>query len=425
MERTISFMNGKGSIGHNTRSFIADNVDASRTKNNITLIHEDIKQVYHKLFDNALDEYNAKQKRKDRQIKSYYEKISRSKQEKLFYEVIVQIGNKDDTGVGSSAAEVATWVLKDYVKMFQLRNPQLYVIGAYIHLDEETPHLHLNFVPWVSGCKRGLETKTSLKAALATRGFASEGKGNTEWKQWAEAEKDDIALIMRRYGIDWKKKNTHIQHLSVLDYKKQERVKEVAALEEELEGAQVVLELKEERIEALEKEIEDKHVSIRKEQSEAQKMLDDTKAETRKLQLETTDLRLKNSELRLEYYDNLDQLADKQKEIEAAQKEADKWMMIMDTAKWQTEQVQMKLEEAKRLKKELLGVVDGDDYLKEQVIELRYQNQMLREENRSLKDKLEKAYEFMKQFVIGGMNLMEKFLEWIGEKVKDVKKEKR
>ena len=420
MERTISFMNGKGSIGHNTRSFIADNVDASRIKNNITLIHEDIKQVYHKLFDKALDEYNAKQKRKDKQIKSYYEKISRSKQEKLFYEVIVQIGNKDDTGAGSSAAEVATWVLKDYVKMFQLRNPQLYVIGAYIHLDEETPHLHLNFVPWVSGSKRGLETKTSLKAALATRGFASEGKGNTEWKQWAEAEKDDIALIMRRYGIDWKKKNTHNLHLSVLDYKKQERVKEVAALEEKLEGAQVVLELKEERIESLEKEIEDKHVSIRKEQSEAQKMLNDTKAETRKLQLETTDLRIKNSELRLEYYDNLDQLADKQKEIEAAQKEADKWMMIRDTAKWRTEQAQIKLEEAERLKKELLGAVDGDDYLKEQVIELRYQNQMLREENRSLKDKLEKAYEFMKQFVIGEMNLLEKFWEWIGEKVKDV-----
>ena len=156
-----------------------------------------------------------------------------------------------------------------------------------------------------------------------------------------------------------------------------------------------------------------------------QKMLDDAKAETRKLQLETTDLRLKNSELRLEYYDNLDQLADKQKEIEAAQKEADKWMMIMDTAKWQTEQAQIKLEEAERLKKELLKTVDGDDYLKEQMIELRYQNQMLREENRSLKDKMEKAYEFMKQFVIGGINLLEKFLEWIGEKVKDVKKEKR
>ena len=114
-----------------------------------------------------------------------------------------------------------------------------------------------------------------------------------------------------------------------------------------------------------------------------------------------------------------------QKAIEEAQKEADKWMMMSDTAKWQTEQAQIKLEEAERLKKELLKTVDGDDYLKEQVIELRYQNQMLREENRSLKDKLEKAYEFMKQFVIGGMNLLEKFWEWIGEKVKDVKKEKR
>ena len=194
----------------------------------------------------------------------------------------------------------------------------------------------------------------------------------------------------------------------------------MAVLEEELEGAQVVLELKEERIESLDKKIESKRVSMRTEQSEAQKMLDDTKAETQKLQSEGTDLRLENSELRLEYSENVDKLTDKQKEIEETQKEADKWMMISNTAKWQTEQEQIKLEEAERLKKELLKTVDGDDYLKEQVIELRYQNQMLREENRSLKDKLEKVYEFMKQFVIGGINLLEKFLEWIGEKVSDV-----
>ena len=265
-----------------------------------------------------------------------------------------------------------------------------------------------------------METKTSLKAALATRGFASEGKGNTEWKQWAEAEKEDIALIMNRYGIDWKKKDTHNKHLSVLDYKKQERAKEVAAFEEEIEGAQVVLELKKERIKSLEKEIENKRVSIRKEQSEAQKRLDDTISENLKLQSETMNLRIKNSELRLEYYENVDKLTDKQKEIEAARKEADKWMMISDTTKLQTERAEFELEEAERLKKELFGEVDGDDYLKEQVIELRYQNQILQEENRSLKEKLEKAYEFMKQFVIGGINLLEKFMEWLGEKVKDV-----
>ena len=175
----------------------------------------------------------------------------------------------------------------------------------------------------------------------------------------------------------------------------------------------------------MEKEIESKRDGFRKEQSEAQKKLDDTIAENQKLQSETTDLRLKNSELRLEYYENVDKLTDKQKEIEAAQKEADKWMMISDTAKLQTERAQFELEEAERLKKELLGAVDGDDYLKEQVIELRYQNQILREENRSLKEKLEKAYEFMKQFVIGGINLLEKFMEWIGEKVKDVGRDVR
>ena len=170
MERTISFMNGEGSLGHNTRAFIASNVDADRTKDNITLVNENLKQVYHKLYDDSLKKYNAKQKRKGRQIKDYYEKISRSKQEKLFYEVIVQIGNRDDTGVGSEAADIAVKVLTDYVELFISRNPQLYVFGAYIHMDEETPHVHIDFVPFSTDNKRGLETKNSLKGALASRG---------------------------------------------------------------------------------------------------------------------------------------------------------------------------------------------------------------------------------------------------------------
>lgn len=421
MERTISFMNGEGSIGHNTRSFIAKNVDDSRTKDNIILINEDIKQVYHKLFDKALDEYNAKQKRKDRQIKNYYEKIKRSKQEKLFYEVIVQIGNKDDTRVGSYSAEIATQILKDYVELFQFRNTQLYVFGAYIHMDEETPHLHLDFVPWVSGSERGLETRTSLKGALAGRGFTSEGKGNTEWQQWSEAEKEDIASIMERYGIGWHKKGTHNKHLSVLDYKKQERAKEVAALEAELEDVQVVLDLKEERADALDKEIRRMQTEFKWEQDKAQKKLDDTMAEKRELETEGRILQMKNSRLQTEYYEAVDKLTDKKNEIEIAEKEADKWRKVASVAKTETEYAQFELAEAERLKKELLGVVDGDSYLKEQVIELRYQNHVLQEENRTLKDKLEKAYEFMKQFVIGGMNLLEKFMEWIGEKVRDVR----
>ena len=121
-----------------------------------------------------------------------------------------------------------------------------------------------------------------------------------------------------------------------------------------------------------------------------------------------------------EYYEAVDKLTDKKNEIEIAEKEADKWREVASVAQPEMEYPQFELEEAERLKKELLRVVAGDSYLKEQVVFLRYQNRILQEENKTLKDKLEKAYEFMKQFVIGGMNLLEKFLEWIGEKVKDV-----
>ncbi len=225
---------------------------------------------------------------------------------------------------------------------------------------------------------------------------------------------------MRRYGIDWKEKNTHNQHLSVLDYKKQERAKEVAALEAELEDVQVVLDLKEERVEALDKEIQSKRDDFRQEQVEAQKKLDDTLAENRKLETECRILQMKNSRLQTEHYEALDKLTDKKNEIEDAKKEADRWCKVSDIARKETEYAQFELAETERLKKEMLRIVDGDSYLKEQVIELRYQNHVLQEENRKLKGMLEKAYEFMKQFVIGGMNLPEKFMDWIGEKVRDV-----
>ena len=231
MERTISFMNGEGSLGHNTRAFIAANVDADRTKDNITLVHEDLKKVYHKLFDDSLKKYNAKQKRKDRQIKNYYDKISRSKQEKLFYEVIVQIGNRDDTGVGSAAADTAVKALQDYVELFIRRNPQLYVFGAYIHMDEETPHVHIDFVPYTTGSKRGLDTRVSLKQALSALGFKGGTRRETELNQWVAYEKEQLAAVMLEHGIEWEKKGTHEKHLSVLDFEKKERAKEVAELE--------------------------------------------------------------------------------------------------------------------------------------------------------------------------------------------------
>ena len=238
MKRTISAMRGKGSLTHNRRDFIAENVDSSRTPLNVEYRNEDIRAVYHELFDNALARYNEKQTRKDRVIDDYYEKIRTGKQEKLFEELIIQIGNKDDMNASSENGQLARQMLDEYMQLFQQRNPTLRVFSAHLHMDEATPHLHIDFIPFTTGSKRGLETRVSLKKALEALGFAGGTKSHTELNQWIKSEKQVLASIMARHDIEWEQKGTHEEHLSVLDYKKQERSKEVAALETQIGALQ-------------------------------------------------------------------------------------------------------------------------------------------------------------------------------------------
>ena len=238
MKRTISAMRGKGSLTHNRRDFIAENVDSSRTPLNVEYRNEDIRAVYHELFDDALARYNEKQTRRDRVIDDYYEKIRTGKQEKLFEELIIQIGNKDDMSAASENGQLAQQMLDEYMQSFQQRNPTLRVFSAHLHMDEATPHLHIDFIPFTTGSKRGLETRVSLKKALGALGFAGGTKSHTELNQWIEAEKQALASIMARHDIEWEQKGTHEEHLSVLDYKKQERSKEVAALETQIDALQ-------------------------------------------------------------------------------------------------------------------------------------------------------------------------------------------
>ena len=238
MKRTISAMRGKGSLTHNRRDFIAENVDSSRTPLNVEYCNEDIRAVYHELFDDALARYNEKQTRKDRVIDDYYEKIRMGKQEKLFEELIIQIGNKDDMNASSENGQLARQMLDKYMQSFQQRNPTLRVFSAHLHMDEATPHLHIDFIPFTTGSKCGLETRVSLKKALEALGFAGGTKSHTELNQWIESEKQALASIMARHDIEWEQKGTHEEHLSVLDYKKQERSKEVAALENQIDTLQ-------------------------------------------------------------------------------------------------------------------------------------------------------------------------------------------
>ena len=238
VKRTISAMRGKGSLTHNRRDFIAENVDSSRTPLNVEYRNEDIRAVYHELFDNALARYNEKQTRRDRVIDDYYEKIRTGKQEKPFEELIIQIGNKDDMNASSENGQLARQMLDEYIQSFQQRNPTLRVFSAHLHMDEATPHLHIDFIPFTTGSKRGLETRVSLKKALEGLGFAGGTKSHTELNQWIESEKQALASIMARHDIEWEQKGTHEEHLSVLDYKKQERSKEVAALENQIDTLQ-------------------------------------------------------------------------------------------------------------------------------------------------------------------------------------------
>ena len=234
MKRTISFMTGKGSVNHNSRKFHAKNTDPERSCLNVEYCNENVKDVYHELFDEALAWYNEKQTRSDRRIDDYYEKICSGKQEKPFHEIILQIGDKDNMGAKTENGQLAAKVLDKYMRDFQRRNPTLRVFSAYLHMDEATPHLHIDFVPYTTGSKRGLDTRVSLKQALSALGFKGGTRRETELNQWVAYEKEQLAAVMLEHGIEWEKKGTHEKHLSVLDFEKKEWAKEVAELEQSI-----------------------------------------------------------------------------------------------------------------------------------------------------------------------------------------------
>lgn len=258
-------MMGKGSLAHNRRAFTAENVDADRTKDNIEYCNQNLKQVYHTLFDEAVIRYNAKQTRKDRMIENYYDKIRTGKQEKLFHEAVFQIGNKDDMNVRGEHGELARQILDEFMQDFQKRNPNLYVFSAHLHMDEETPHLHIDFVPYTTGSRRGLDTRVSLKQALKAQGFEGSNRQETEWSLWMESEKQKLSEVMEQHGIQWIKLGTHRKHLSVLNFEKQEREKEVQQLDKTIE--EIV-----QKVQSVEKQVRAKQAEMKQAEKELTKL---------------------------------------------------------------------------------------------------------------------------------------------------------
>ena len=287
IKRTISGMIGAGSLAHNRRDFVAENVDPKRTQYNICYRNENLQEVYKELFDEAVERYNVG-KRNDRKITNYYEKIRLGKQEKLFHEVIFQIGNCGDMAVGTEEGELAVKILDEFLKDFEKRNPTLRLFNCYLHLDESTPHLHVDFVPYVSGWTgKGMDTKVSLKQALKSLGFPGGSKRDTELNQWINHEKEVLSEVAKKYGIEWEQKGTHEEHLDVYNFKKKERKKEVQALEQEKEyltAENESLAFKISEVKADIEKLEDEKLQFKKDKDAVEKRAKKAETELKKLE---------------------------------------------------------------------------------------------------------------------------------------------
>lgn len=240
----VSMPQGKGSQLHNRREYekigkpIPDNIDVSKSSGNIILVDKDIKQAYREIFGEALEQYNAKQKRADRKIEDYCDHIKKSKNgEKLFYEDVVQWGSKEDFQKPETR-ERAKEALVKYVEGFEERNPNLKLIGAYIHMDEASPHLHLDYVPVATGYSRGLETRNSLDKAMKQMGFQpeSESRKNNATKLWKENERAVFGQICRGLGLEVEPERKSERKSLTVDEYKEARDEMIGEIEQEKEA---------------------------------------------------------------------------------------------------------------------------------------------------------------------------------------------
>lgn len=263
MARTLSFVKGKGSISHNNRDFIANNVDKDRIAWNANYIQQPLKEAYDQLFGEAITAFNAKQKRKDRKIEDYINKIKNSGNgEKTFYETVIQIGKMTDSGVVdeegniTEIAKVAKAILDEYVKTFQKRNPNLYLFNAVLHMDEATPHLHLDYIPIAHGYNNGLSVRNSLTKGLQEQGIApAVSKKDNETTHWQKREREYLSKLCRDHEIDIEVIGVNRDNYTIPEYKAAMKAKEEA--EAEIEILQAEKQEAENMIASVDEEIHD------------------------------------------------------------------------------------------------------------------------------------------------------------------------
>ena len=319
-KRTLSGCIGKGDLNHNNRSIITANVDKEKIADDIIICQRSLKKLYHELFDEALEEFNARQTRRDRKIANYQEHIRHSRQEKEFYEVLFQVGNRDDTGVDSEMCKEAAAVLEEYARSFEERNPHLKLFNAVIHMDESTPHLHLDFVP-VTDEKRknGLRVRNSLTGALRQQGCESKGISRTITIDWLEQEKAHIGQLMLERGIEWVKLEEAKEGLPLKEFKLKKR-------QEELDAADKLIDMKLSELSAVEDKVKTAESTLadtKKDISESEEKLSSVTEETAKADKELS-RKIEQVNKALTYLPDMEKNFDDEHEYLVAVSELDK-----------------------------------------------------------------------------------------------------
>lgn len=238
MEMSASCTLGTGNLNHNQNKSSRNNqehIHHELTSSNIILNevnYNTIESKFNEIFKEDVEEYNQKQVRKDRRIDSYYQKCLADKKITAPYrELIIQVGNRTDAQDPVKKEKMINTLTKFY-NMWEDKYPQLKVVGAVIHVDEETPHLHLDFVPVANREKngKGLRHKVSLDKALEQMGF------EPEFSEINQKEKSKpivfngfrnnvmatIEEIANTEGIERKLMYNNKEHLSVKDYKEEQ-----------------------------------------------------------------------------------------------------------------------------------------------------------------------------------------------------------
>ena len=221
---TVSIAKGRGYLNHNDRSI--DRVsekswDPELSRKNVICRNIPIQDAYEQLFGKALSEYNQRQidvNHPERQIKNYYDHISRSKQEKPFYEFVVAFGNMNDKD--TEIYPVLQRCLDEYITNFDERNPNFKVFQKIVHLDEKgIDHAHLDFIPVSTHNKRGLTVKNSFRGALKEMGYT----GKTAFLDWRQSEEKYMAEILERHGLEFERGSGRDEHLNVRQYQAEAR----------------------------------------------------------------------------------------------------------------------------------------------------------------------------------------------------------